>query len=121
MILEEIEGLIGHFRAEAKCNVSFGLRDLTPDDYPHLSVIPAGDVAVPTKQDRLNTLTMALQLRVTVSRTNERDALTVFERVVKAANGYHQSKGHTMAETGTAEYGDNTFSISLPFIIKSIV
>ena len=118
---EEIDALLGHIRTSAKVNTSFGARALTPQDYPHVQVVPDGQIAVSNNRETMASVQLTVSVKVIGSRENERDTLAVFGRIIQALNTFHQSKGHQLSGEGTQEYGTDTFTITLPYIIKAII
>jgi hypothetical protein len=121
MITEEIDALVGHIRTTAKINTSFGLRDLTPQDYPHAQLVPGGPIEMSNNRATMSSVSLTVNIRIICSRENEREALVAYERVLQALNTYHQSKGHRVSGEGTQEYGPDTFIIVIPYVIEAII
>ena len=120
MILKEIDNLIKYVQLKAATTTSFGDIDLGVDDYPHISIIPISNINIVEASSDDNYVGFQLNIKITVSRKNERDAIAILEKLLNSLPQFGCGK-HMIGESGTAEYTQNTYTITLQYLIKSII
>jgi hypothetical protein len=116
-VFDELKTFIGR-----NCSVkaSFGLRDITPDEYPHVQIIPNSDFSISHLAAWDVSLSLSVTLKIIVDRKAEHEALSILMRLLDKLREFKQKEGDTFGDGGTMTYEENIFSISIPYRLRYI-
>ena len=125
-----IDTITNKINAVTGCAVHFGDVDVSPDEYPVLRIMPDGDIPFFVLTQKGSTVTYQWTLQIIVARKNEREAIRMFEELMKNINSLEPETGIVTSDrraldevsgTATTEYTANEYIISLPLQIKDIL
>lgn len=118
MINTEIEELRKFIIRECQVKSTFGMRDLAPDEYPHVQIIPNQNFTVFAFAGQGQSGSFPVQLKIIVDRKQEREAIAILEKLFCKLGQFTRCKGHEAGDAGQPQYTDNTYEITLPFNLR---
>jgi hypothetical protein len=120
MIFTELFDLRDYITNQVKVNVRFGNADVDPSEYPLIRIIPDEEMTAHLMNTKLTTLDMPVNLKIVVDETSEIKAFETLDRLLEKINQYNPQKGHTLEETITPEYVDETktYEINVLYNLK---
>lgn len=117
MIYTEIEKLMKDITQGCKVTVHFGDKDAGPDDYPLIQLIPDQSFTLSTITGAAF-LDFPVTIKIINGRTEEIETLKVLDNLLCTLLDKYECQGHTFGEGGTPTYTDNTYEITIPFVLK---
>jgi hypothetical protein len=120
-IVKEISELEIFITKNIGVNCGFGDKDITPEQYPYIKILPDLTITPYEHSFKAYTLQLPLTLKIIASRDNELEVLEVFQKIVKKINQFNDYRGHEIVAPIEPEYLDNTFELSVPFNLKLII
>lgn len=120
-LIKELDELEKYINRNVKVNCGFGDKDIKPDQYPYIQIIPALTMNLHRQDKKSVMLRFPVDLKIMVSRDNELEALEVFQRLLKKINQFNEFRNHSIGEDIEPEYLESVYALRVPFILNLVI
>lgn len=123
MMYDDIEDLRLYLGENVGIYCHIGMKDFDPKQYPLIQILPDQTMTITTFNTKSSSIDIPLTVKVIADRYAEKKVFYYAESVIKKINQYNDEKGHRLiqGEDITPEYTDNTYELTLPYVLKLII
>ena len=103
--------------------VHFGTGDFKPSQYPLIQLLPDQGIDFTSMNTNMVNIDIGMNIKIIVDKERELTAFNVLVQTLKTINELNDNCGNMLDPDGsiTTEYTDNTYEISIPYIIKALI